>query len=143
MYILRNFSVKYEKALGFVICIFLFLICRKIHELAAPIVLVALLVFGLLYSIFTTYRYRNGRINYIVFKTYNDDYVGFEALFFSGALLVGCGLMWYFDYINIVWFCMAFLVTTLLFVNGLYSMPSGFLKFKLGVLKLYGVTEVM
>ncbi|RZJ79882.1 MAG: hypothetical protein EOO47_09405 [Flavobacterium sp.] len=143
MDILRNFFIKYEKALGFVICIFLFLILRKIHELAAPIVLVALIVFGLLYSIFTTYRYRIGKLNYIVFKTYNDDYAGFEALFFSLTLLIGGGLMSYFDYIETVWFSMAFLVAMLLFVNSRYSMPSGFLKFKKGLLKLYGVNKVM
>ena len=140
MDLFRKFLVRYDKAFWFILWVFSFFILRKIHELAALIALITLVVLGLVYSLYTTYRYRKGKLNYIVFNSYNDDYAGFEAFLFGILVMIGASLMLYFDYIAMPLFVVGLLVGTLLFSNYYYSMPSGFLKFKSGVLKLYGVT---
>ncbi|WP_128353350.1 hypothetical protein [Pedobacter chitinilyticus] len=98
---------------------------------------------GLAYSLLTSYNYRRGKLEYVVFPVYNDDHSQFQSFFFSGALLVGLVIAYYADYTTVFWSCVCLFIILLLFFSALFNMPGGFLKVKSNRMSLYGVPETI
>lgn len=84
-----------------------------------------------------------GKLKYVVFAAYNDDYSRFYSLFFSVAVLLVIGFSHYLNFLSIVWFSVGVLVALLLLANGFYAMPGGFLKIKSATLRLSGLAEAV
>ncbi len=134
---------KYPQVFWFVVWILFYILLSKVHELASTIFLVIAMLVGLAYSLLTSYNYRRGKLEYVVFPVYNDDHSQFQSFFFSGALLVGLVIAYYADYTTVFWSCVCLFIILLLFFSALFNMPGGFLKVKSNRMSLYGVPETI
>lgn len=134
---------KYPKAVGFVFWILFYFLLSRVHELASTIFMVIATLVGLAYSLLTSYNYRRGKLEYVVFPVYNDDHSQFQSFFFSGALSVGLVIAYYAGYTNVFWSCACLFIILLLFFSALFNMPEGFLKLKSNKMSLYGVQETI
>lgn len=108
---------------SYILCLFL------ISYIDNPMISYIPFALWLLYLMYVSYQkvvYGLGKVNYLLFPTYNDGYTKMTAIIFGVLLSIGCVLLFVFDTdIGIYLFILGFCLSMLIMFNGIYHLPNG------------------